>query len=119
MAGAARLGLTYNDKGRGLGLVWQALKYATTNKGLLGLPASPIRAYVRTRPGLDAPNAAIAWLPFLADGNYKLAKRSGLTATVNTAAVGEHRQHPRRRELGPDASGGALQFPQRRSWTVT
>ena len=36
----ASLGITYNDKGRGLGLVWQALKYVTTNKGLLGLPAS-------------------------------------------------------------------------------
>ena len=27
------LGLTYNDKGRGLGLVWQALKYALTDRG--------------------------------------------------------------------------------------
>ncbi|HTC11144.1 MAG TPA: GMC family oxidoreductase N-terminal domain-containing protein [Acetobacteraceae bacterium] len=77
------LGLTYNDKGRGLGMVWQALKYLTTHKGLLGLPASPIRAYVRTRRGLDAPDAAIAWLPFLSGDNYKLAKRSGLTAIVN------------------------------------
>jgi choline dehydrogenase len=77
------LGLTYNDKGRGLGMVWQALRYITTHKGLLGLPASPIRAYVRTRRGLDAPDAAIAWLPFLAGDNYKLAKRSGLTAIVN------------------------------------
>ncbi len=77
------LGLTYNDKGRGLGMVWQALKYVTTHKGLLGLPASPIRAYVRTRRGLDAPDAAIAWLPFLSGDNYQLAKRSGLTAIVN------------------------------------
>jgi choline dehydrogenase len=77
-----RLGLTYNDKGRGLGLVWQALKYALTNKGLLGLPASPIRAYIRTRAGLDAPDASIAWIPFLADNSYKLAKQSGLTAIM-------------------------------------
>ena len=76
----ASLGMTYNDKARGLGLVWQALKYATTHKGLLGLPASPIRAYVRTRAGLDAPDASIAWLPFMSDANYRLAKRSGLTA---------------------------------------
>ena len=61
------LGMTYNDKARGLGMVWQALRYALTHKGLLGLPASPIRAYVRTRPGLDAPDAAISWIPFLAD----------------------------------------------------
>ncbi len=77
------LGLTYNDKGRGLGLVWQALKYGLTQKGLLGLPASPIRAYIRTRAGLDAPDAAISWIPFLADTNFKLAKTSGITAIMN------------------------------------
>ena len=77
------LGMTYNDKGRGVGLVWQALKYALTNKGLLGLPASPIRAYIRTRAGLDAPDAAISWIPFLADANFKLAKDSGITAIMN------------------------------------
>ncbi len=77
------LGLTYNDKGRGLGLVWQALRYALTSKGLLGLPASPIRAYVRTRPGLDAPDAGISWIPFLADPNFKLAKKSGITAIMH------------------------------------
>jgi len=75
--------MTYNDKMRGLGLVWQALKYAIGNKGLLGLPAAPIRAYVRTRAGLDAPDAAISWIPFLADANFKLAKQSGITAITN------------------------------------
>ena len=45
------LGLTYNDKGRGLGLVWQALKYALSDKGLLGLPAAPLRAYIKTGKG--------------------------------------------------------------------
>jgi choline dehydrogenase len=79
----ASLGVTYNDKGRGLGLVWQALKYAFTHKGLLGLPAAPIRAYIRTRAGLDAPDAAISWVPFLADTNFKLAKHSGVTAITN------------------------------------
>ena len=77
------LGLTYNDKGRGLGLVWQALKYALTHKGLLGLPASPIRAYVRTRAGLDAPDAGISWVPFLIGPNFKLAKNSGITAIMH------------------------------------
>ncbi len=79
----ASLGLTYNDQAKGLGLVWQALKYAVTNKGLLGIPASPIRAYVRTRNGLDAPDAAISWIPFLSTPNFKLAKDSGITAIVN------------------------------------
>jgi len=79
----ASLGMSCNDKGRGLGLVWQALKYALTKKGLLGLPASPIRAYIRTRVGLEAPDAAISWIPFLADTNYRLAKQSGITAITN------------------------------------
>ncbi len=79
----ASLGMTYNDKARGIGMVKQALKYALTHKGLLGLPASPIRAYVRTRAGLDAPDAAISWIPFLSDPNFKLAKQSGITAIMN------------------------------------
>jgi choline dehydrogenase len=77
------LGMTYNDKARGLGMVKQALRYALTHKGLLGLPASPIRAYVRTRTGLDAPDAAISWIPFLSDPNFRLAKNSGITAITN------------------------------------
>src|SRR5215204_779425 len=77
------LGMTYNDKMRGLGRVRQALRYAVTHKGLLGLPAAPIRAYVRTRPGLDAPDAAISWIPFLVGDNFQLAKDSGVTAIMN------------------------------------
>ena len=79
----ASLGMTYNAKCRGLGMVWQALRYALMHKGLLGLPASPIRAYIRTRAGLDAPDAAISWIPFLADSNFRLAKQSGITAIMN------------------------------------
>jgi choline dehydrogenase len=77
------LGMTYNAKARGLGMAWQALRYATTHKGLLGLPAAPIRAYVRTRPGLDAPDAAISWIPFLVGDNFQLARDSGVTAIMN------------------------------------
>ncbi len=79
----ARLGLTYNQKGRGVNLVWQALKYLTTGTGLLGIPASPIRAYVRTRAGLDAPDAAISWIPFLSTPDFKISKQSGITAITN------------------------------------
>jgi choline dehydrogenase len=77
------LGMTYNAKARGLGMVWQALRYAFTHKGLLGLPAAPIRAYIRTRTGLDAPDAAISWIPFLVGDNFQLAKDSGVTAIMN------------------------------------
>jgi choline dehydrogenase len=74
------LSLTYNDKARGLGLVWQALRYAFTDKGLLGMTAAPLRAFIRTREGLDSPNAVIGWIPFLVGDYYKLAKDSGITA---------------------------------------
>lgn len=74
------LGMTYNDKARGLGLVWQALKYAFTDKGLLGMTAAPLRAFIRTRAGLDSPNAVIGWIPFLVGDNYKLSRDSGVTA---------------------------------------
>ena len=79
----ASLGVTYNDKMRGLGKVKQALKYALSHKGLLGLPAAPIRAYIRTRGGLDAPDAAISWVPFFMTNDFQLAKNSGITAIMN------------------------------------
>jgi choline dehydrogenase len=79
----SRLGMTYNDKMRGLGKVKQALMYALDHKGLLGLPAAPIRAYVRTRQGLDAPDAAISWVPFFMTNDFQLAKQSGITAIMN------------------------------------
>ena len=48
-------GLTYNDRARGLGLVWQALKFAGAQSGLLSLPASPVRAYIRHPAGPRQP----------------------------------------------------------------
>jgi choline dehydrogenase len=75
--------LTYNDKARGVRMVWQALRYAVKGSGLLGLPASPIRAYVRTRSGLTSPDAGISWIPFLVRDGYKLASESGLTVITH------------------------------------
>src|SRR3954453_3576231 len=71
------LGMTYNDKMRGLGRVGQVLRYSLNRKGMLGLPAATIRAYVRPRAGLEAPDAAISWIPFLVGENFQLAKTSG------------------------------------------
>jgi choline dehydrogenase len=76
------LRMTYNVKARGIGMVWQALRFALSHKGLLSLPASPIRAYVRTRPGLDAPDAGITWMPFLANPDFTLSKTSGIGAIM-------------------------------------
>jgi choline dehydrogenase len=77
------LGLTYNDKARGVRMVGQVLRYALTKKGLLGMTVSPIRAHVRTRPGLESPNASIGWVPFLASADFLLAKQSGVMVSMS------------------------------------
>ena len=74
------LAMTYNVNGRGLRAVWQALRYIFTDKGLLGMSAAPLRAFIRTREGLEAPDAVIGWVPFLVGDNFTLAKESGVTA---------------------------------------
>ena len=79
----ASLAMTYNVKGRGVRLVWEALRYAFTDKGLLGMSAAPLRAFIRTRPGLEAPNAVIGFVPFIMGKNFTLSKRSGVTAFMH------------------------------------
>lgn len=79
----ASLGITYNVKGRGVRLIWEALRYAFTDKGLLGMSAAPLRAFIRSRPGLEAPNAVIGWVPFIMAENFTLAKQSGVTAFMH------------------------------------
>jgi choline dehydrogenase len=75
-------GITYNDRGRGLGLVKQALQYALTGKGLLGMVAAPIRAFVRSRDGLAAPDLLLGWVPMLTEAGPsgpRIAAQSGMT----------------------------------------
>ena len=71
-------GITYNDSGRGLGLVRQALRYALFRDGMLGGVAAPIRAFVRSREGLEAPDVLLGWVPMLtepgAEGTDDLAR---------------------------------------------
>ena len=79
----AAKGLTYNETARGLGLIGQIARFAVKRDGLLGLPASPVRAYVRTREGLASPDAGISWQPFLADGTRRLSDRPGITVVTH------------------------------------
>ena len=60
-------GITFNDRGRGLGLVGQALRYAIFGQGMLGMVAAPLRAFVRSRAGLDAPDVLLGWVPMLTE----------------------------------------------------
>jgi choline dehydrogenase len=75
-------GITYNDRARGLGLVWQALRYALSGQGLLGSVAAPIRAFVRSREGLEAPDVLLGWVPMLTEPGPKgprISRQSGMT----------------------------------------
>jgi choline dehydrogenase len=79
----SRPGLTYNDRGRGLGLVWQALRFAATRKGFLALPAAPMRAYVHSREGLESADLGISFNPYLIAEGVKLDKERGFTMIVH------------------------------------
>ena len=76
-------GVTYNETGRGVGAVWQGLKYALSGTGLLGIPASPMRAYFQTREGLAGPDACFTMMPFMVTPEMTLAKQPGLTIVVH------------------------------------
>ena len=75
-------GVTFNDRGRGLGLVGQALRYALSGQGMLGMVAAPIRAFVRSREGLEAPDVLLGWVPMLTEAGPagpRLSRQSGMT----------------------------------------
>ena len=76
-------GATYNDTARGLGLVMQVLRYGFTRRGFLAMPSTPIRVYVRTREGLESPDAGFSVLPFLVGPNRTVAKERGITLSVH------------------------------------
>jgi hypothetical protein len=46
--------ITFNDRGRGLGLAYQVLRYALFRQGMLAMTGAPIRAFVCSREGLEA-----------------------------------------------------------------
>ncbi|TAJ37597.1 MAG: choline dehydrogenase [Reyranella sp.] len=75
-------GITYNDTARGLGLVRQALRYALSGRGLLGSVGAPMRAFVRSRDGLAAPDLLLGWVPMLTEPGPKgpkISRQSGVT----------------------------------------
>jgi choline dehydrogenase len=74
-----RKGVTFNERARGLGALNEGLKYLTRGKGFLSMPASPQRAFFRTREGLAGPDAYFIVQPFLVTPNLKLDKTAGIT----------------------------------------
>ncbi|MBL6080464.1 GMC family oxidoreductase N-terminal domain-containing protein [Belnapia sp. T18] len=75
-------GYTFNDLGRGVGLARQALRFALRRDGMLGMVAAPLRAFVRSREGLEAPDLLLGWVPMLMELTPKgprLSRESGMT----------------------------------------
>jgi choline dehydrogenase len=75
-------GLTLNDRGRGLGLVNQAMRYALGQSSMLSMVAAPLRAFVRSREGLEAPDLLLGWVPMLTEAGPtgpKISAQSGMT----------------------------------------
>jgi choline dehydrogenase len=75
-------GVTFNDRARGLGMVHQALRYALFRKGFLASVGAPIRAFVCSREGLEAPDLMLGWVPMLTEPGPKgprISRQSGLT----------------------------------------
>lgn len=74
-------GYTFNDRGRGLALIGQVLRYALFGKGMFGMVAAPLRAFVFSREGLEAPDLLLGWVPMLYESNPapKISSQSGMT----------------------------------------
>jgi choline dehydrogenase-like flavoprotein len=75
-------GVTYNDRGRGLGLAGQALRYALFREGMLAMVGAPMRAFVKSRAGLEAPDLLLGWVPMLTEPGPRgptIARQSGCT----------------------------------------
>ncbi|NKB56425.1 MAG: choline dehydrogenase [Alphaproteobacteria bacterium] len=72
-------GVTYNERARGLRLIGTTLRYLLTGKGFMGIPAAPMRAFIKTREGLDAPDGLLGWVPLLYEPGYKASAQSGVT----------------------------------------
>jgi choline dehydrogenase len=77
-------GATYNERARGLGLVWQVIRYATTGGGFLSLPSAPVLAFLRSREGLAAPDVQLHFAPYAIRGptDRSLLPEPGMTCTT-------------------------------------
>ena len=79
-----RRGVTYNERARGLGLAWQALRYAATGGGFLSLPSAPVLAFLRSREGLEEPDVQFHLAPYAIRGpnDRTLIPEPGMTCTI-------------------------------------
>ena len=78
---------TLNSDARGLGALKQALAFGLSRKGLLAASLGHAHAFVRTRDGLDTPNAHLIFsayaLDFDKDGTLVMRKQPSISTFVH------------------------------------
>lgn len=74
------------QRGVGLRLVWNVLRYLATRKGVMTIPAAEVGAFLKSDPALDAPDIQFHCLPVSGDvsataagGKAKVSPFPGLT----------------------------------------
>ena len=92
----------------------QALRYAFSGEGLLGMVGAPIRAFVRSREGLEAPDLLLGWVPMLTEPGPKGPQHRapvGHDLLRPSDAARRARAHPHRLGRSAQAAGDQLQLP--------
>jgi len=76
--------VTFNERRRGWRLVLEALKYATTRRGLLSVCSAQLVAFTRSRPELDATDLELTMTPWSFDGGRigELEREPGMSMAV-------------------------------------
>ncbi len=77
-------GVSFNTRARGLGLVREAITYATRGQGFYSLPSAPLLAFLRTRPELETPDVQMHLVPYAVKNPKKrqLHEWPGMTISV-------------------------------------
>ena len=106
-------GITFNDRGRGLGLAHQALRYALFRQGMLAMAGAPIRAFVCSREGLEAPDLMLGWIPMLTEPSPRgprISRQSGLTLYAHAMRPESKGTRSHHRGRSTPTAGNQLQF---------
>ena len=77
---------TFSERGNGLRLMLEAMKYVFFRAGFIALTTVPMRMYFRTREGLETPDATISFMPFLTERINRtraISKKPGITMSAN------------------------------------
>ena len=106
-------GITFNDRLHGLGLVHQVMRYALFRQGMLAMTGAPLRAFVCSREGLEAPDLMLGWIPMLTEpsprGPADIAA-VGYDALCPRDAPGEQGTRSHHRGRCAPTAGDQLQF---------